>query len=63
MNNIDEIRGKKNLSYDKIAFRTGIAKSYIFQLAKGIKANPSLDVMKKIATALGSKVEKVFKFN
>ena len=60
MNNIDKIRAKKCMSYGDIGEKAGVTAQYVSQLAKGVNTNPSLEVMKAIADALGVKVSKVF---
>lgn len=60
MNRIDEIRKKKNLSYQNIASKCGVTPMYICLLAKGKRNNPSLDIAQKISEALEEKMEKVF---
>ena len=60
LNNIDKIRAKKNMSYGDIGEKAGITAQYVSMLAKGDRENPSLEVMKAIADALGVKVNKVF---
>lgn len=62
-NKIDALRKKKVLSYNVIAQRAGFTPTYICQLAKGKRSNPSLEAMQKIARALEEKVEKVFRIN
>ena len=63
LNRIDAIRKKKHLSYGKISEKSGLSSVYIYLLAKEKRMNPSLEAMKKIAEALGEKVEKVFLIN
>jgi putative transcriptional regulator len=60
VNNIDELRKKKGLSYKKIAAKAGVSGQYIWLLAKGKRSNPSLKSMQKIAAALGETVDHVF---
>lgn len=50
--NIKELRVKANLTQKELFIKTGVSVSYIQQIEKGVKANPSLDVLNKIATAL-----------
>lgn len=63
MNRIDALRQNQNKSYKDLADKTGLTATYIHLLAKGKRCNPSLEVMQKIAFALGEKVERVFKIN
>lgn len=60
MNQIDLLREKQNKSYASIAKETGLSPTYIYLLAKGKRRNPSLEVMQKISSSLGRKVEDVF---
>jgi transcriptional regulator with XRE-family HTH domain len=62
MNKIDIFRRNKCLSYAALSRETGLTQAYIQQLAKGKRRNPSLNVMQKIAFALGEKVGDVFSF-
>lgn len=63
MNRIKEVRNKLGLSLYKLSEITGLTPSYISNLENGNRANPSLDAMQKISSALGEKVEKVFYVN
>lgn len=63
MNRIDALRKKQKKSYGAIAKEAGLTPTYIYLLAKGKRVNPSLEVMQKIASAFGEKVEKVFQIN
>ena len=63
MNRIDTVRRKKHMSYGAIAKDAGLTTTYIHMLAKGKRTNPSLEVMQKVASALGEKVEVIFRIN
>lgn len=63
MNRIEYFKKKQHKSYGDIAKETGLTPTYIHLLAKGKRNNPSLEVMQKISSALGEKVEKVFQIN
>lgn len=63
MNKIDKLRKRKALSYNEIANRANISAQYVYLLAKGKRINPSFEIMKSIASALGEKVEIVFNMN
>lgn len=63
MNKIDKLRKRKALSYYDIAKKAHISAQYVCLLAKGKRNNPSLEIMKNIASALGEKVEHVFNIN
>lgn len=63
MNKIDKLRKRKALSYNDIAKGANISAQYVYLLAKGKRSNPSFEIMKSIASALGEKVETVFNMN
>lgn len=63
MNNIEKICKKRHISYAELGRRAGISSMYVGLLARDKRKNPSLEVMQSISTALGEKVEKVFKVN
>ena len=47
------LREKKGLSQTEIARRAGVTRFYVSQLESGLRKNPSLPVLKRIAKALG----------
>lgn len=63
---INEIRLLKNISLSQLSRDTGISKGYLSNIENGIKENPSIDTLLKIATALnvniGSFYEGIFDF-
>ena len=59
MNAIDRIKNDKNLSYEDIAKECGVTATYIYQLAKGKRKNPNVNVVAKIAKFLGITVEEL----
>jgi transcriptional regulator with XRE-family HTH domain len=46
-------RIEKNLTQEQLGAIVGVSGAYIQQIEKGVKTNPSLDVLHKIASALG----------
>lgn len=54
-NTIAEIRNEKNYSQEELADLCGVHRTYISQLERGLK-NPTLNVLQKIAKALGIKL-------
>lgn len=60
MNQIKKFREKKNLSIRELARRTGLTASYISNLEKGRRNNPSKETMEKIAEALDKTVPEIF---
>jgi transcriptional regulator with XRE-family HTH domain len=51
-NNIQTIRKEKGLKLSQVAKACGISAGYLSDIEKGNKANPSIDVLNKIATVL-----------
>ncbi|WP_028784986.1 helix-turn-helix domain-containing protein [Thalassobacillus devorans] len=51
-NRIRKIRKERKLSINELSTRTGISKSYLSLLERGIHNNPSLEVLNKIANVL-----------
>lgn len=50
--NLRELRKKKRMSLDQLSDVSGISKSYISYIERGIQTNPSLSVLEKMAQAL-----------
>ncbi len=50
---IKALRQAKGLSQQTLAARVGVTAAYITMLERGKKTNPSLDLLKKLAKALG----------
>ena len=61
MNSIDRIKEIKHLSYEDIAKESGVSATYIYQLAKGKRKNPNVNVVKKIADYLEITIEELLK--
>ncbi|MFV8826790.1 helix-turn-helix domain-containing protein [Alkalihalobacterium sp. APHAB7] len=51
--NIRELRRKKGLSLDRLSELSGVSKSYLSYIERGLQTNPSLSVLEKMAQALG----------
>lgn len=60
---IKELRLKSNMSISALATKAGISKGYISDIEKGVKGNPSIDVLEKIANALNVNVSELFDTN
>ena len=58
---IREIRKKKELTQEDLAYKAGLDYSYINQIENG-KRNPSMEAVEKIAKALGVKVQALVSF-
>lgn len=52
LTNLKKIRLKKNLSQGKLAKLAGVSSSYIANLEKGRKQNPTIEIIDKISKAL-----------
>ena len=50
---IVRLRNEKGLSSVELAKATGLSRGYLWQLETGGKDNPSLDILQKLAGALG----------
>ncbi|MEB3100790.1 helix-turn-helix domain-containing protein [Ferviditalea candida] len=50
--NIHSIRKQRGLTLSELAERTGISKSYLSNIERDLKQNPSIQVMEKIASTL-----------
>ena len=50
---IREVREKKGLTQEELAFKAKVTPGYVAQLELGIRKNPSLDVVRRLARALG----------
>ena len=50
---IRQLRERKNLTQEELAKKAGITRSHLSLLEAGHRRNPSLDVLKRLARALG----------
>ena len=50
---IKSLRIERGLTQAQVAQKVGVTKNYITMLERGQRKNPSLDIVKKIAKALG----------
>lgn len=53
---IKQQRENQNLSLRKLAAKSNVSPSYLYYIETGISQNPSINVMQKIANALGVEV-------
>lgn len=60
---IKNIRLFKRLGLNETAKKAGISGSYLSNIEKGIKTNPSTETLQKIADALGCSVNEFFDDN
>lgn len=59
--NIKRIRDSKGLGLNELARKSKISGSYLSNIEKGIKTNPSIDALEQIAKALDVEVDEFFK--
>ena len=50
---IQVLRESKNMSQRALAKKANVTQSYVAQLESGLKKNPSLPVLRRLAKALG----------
>jgi transcriptional regulator with XRE-family HTH domain len=56
---IQRLRDEKGMTQRDLAAAAKVTPGYIAQLEVGLRKNPSLDVLKKIAKALGATVSEL----
>lgn len=61
--NINRIRESKSMGLNETARRAGISGSYLSDIEKGIKKNPGIETLYKIAEALGVKMKELVSDN
>src|SRR5438128_2382586 len=54
---IQRLRQEKKLSLTQLAEKTDISKSYLSHIERNIQTNPSIEVLMKIALALGVDIQ------
>jgi transcriptional regulator with XRE-family HTH domain len=50
---LKQLREQRGMSQRDLAAKVGVKQPYIVQLEKGARKDPSLDVLKRLAKALG----------
>lgn len=58
--NVKEVREMRGLSYEQLAQKSGVARSYIQRIESDDSVNPSARVLCKLAIALDVPVEMIF---
>ncbi|MDE5413772.1 helix-turn-helix domain-containing protein [Alkalihalobacterium chitinilyticum] len=51
--NIRQLRQKKGMSLDRLSELSGVSKSYLSYIERGLQTNPSISVLEKMSQALG----------
>ena len=59
-NKIKQFREEKGLTMKEVAKQCDISVGYLCHLERGNRANPSTEVMEKIANALGKTIPEIF---
>ena len=59
--NIRKLRGKKNISQDKLSKLAGIAHNTIIKIETGLIKNPKIETVQKIADAFGISLDELTK--
>lgn len=59
-NNIRELRGQQGLSQERLALEAGVDRTVVSKIERMI-ANPTLEVLAKLALVLGVTVTRLFK--
>lgn len=57
---IAKIRNKRGISLSKLSRESGVSKGYLSELENGIKENPNIEILDKIAKALDVSVSDLF---
>ncbi|MCA1041522.1 helix-turn-helix transcriptional regulator [Bacillus infantis] len=57
---IKKLRKEQNLSLSQLALRTKISKSYLSNIERGVKSNPSIEILSKISLALGVSITALY---
>lgn len=60
MNNIKKLRESLGYSINKVAELSNVAPTYVHNLERGIKDNPTKETMLSISKALNSSVQTIF---
>ena len=59
--NVRRIAEEKNMTIYQVMKKSNISAAYIYDLANNKQKNPSIDILKKIATALETSLEELTK--
>ncbi len=59
---VREIRNKMNISQEELGFRTGLDRTYISGIERGMR-NPSLENIGRLSKALKTPLSLLFSFN
>lgn len=59
--NIKRIRKRRGITLSELSQRSGISKSYLSNLERNIKSNPSVQVTQNIALVLQTEIDEIIK--
>jgi len=62
-NRIKQLRKSRGYSINELSMKAGISKSYLSYIERGIQQNPSLFILSKLASSLGTTVEDLLEEN
>jgi XRE family transcriptional regulator, master regulator for biofilm formation len=62
-NRIKQLRKLRGYSINELSMKAGISKSYLSYIERGIQKNPSLHILSKLASTLGTTVEDLLEEN
>jgi XRE family transcriptional regulator of biofilm formation len=62
-NRIKQLRLLRGYSINALSEKTGVSKSYLSYIERGIQKNPSLHILSKLAHSLGTTVEDLLEEN
>ena len=59
-NQLKKIRIEKGMTLLELSNKSGVSIGYLCHLEKGSRKNPSLEIMDKIAVAIGKTISEIF---
>ena len=59
-NQLKKIRIEKGMALLELSNKSGVSIGYLCHLEKGSRKNPSLEIMDKIAVAIGKTISEIF---
>lgn len=57
--NAKGVRKARRMTLQEVADRSGLAKSYVWEIEKGMGTNPSITVLSKLCGALGCSLDQI----
>jgi len=56
---IKKLREQRDMTQEELAKKAGVTQGYIAQLERGLRKNPSLPALRKLARALGVRTSRL----